>query len=125
MRRFGFLAFSLAVLRLHGAGAEEEAAPAPAEELDSEVELDDLDLDEDANGPQAGMPRQPMGEPVEDFDLGLPEEDRRKRMTACFSYTLGRVQARKEMIEQTVQDMVQQNNMKHDQAMNALLFTWM
>jgi len=134
-------ALALIALRLTGAEAAEDGAPAPATGnigadgfplpgSDDDLDLDD-DLEDDAAPAQPGVPGAGQGsvgpppEPVEDFDLGMPESDRKKRMGACFSYTIGRVQAKNEMMRQTVKEMAQAHNMKEDQAMNALLFTWM
>lgn len=85
---------------------------------DDDLDLDDLDEDE---GPSPAPP-------VEDFDLGIPEEDRRKMMASCWQHTLNRVQLRGEELKAAVEQMVaarREQGLSSDQAMNTLLFGWM
>lgn len=119
MRTLSLFAIALLALR-HGAQAQEAGD-------------EDLDLDDDLEDDGGSLPgtesvddmQQPAVEAVDDFDLGMSEDQQKGRMGACFSFTLGRVQARKELMEQTVKEMAAAHKMKPEQAMNALLFTWM
>lgn len=117
---------ALIVLRLSGIEAQEDAAGA----ADSDLDLDDLELEaDDADATNLGTldeaGQRAAPEPVEDFDLSIPMADRQKRMNACFGYTQGRIQFRKDGMKDAIQGMVEQHKMKEEQAMNALVFTWM
>lgn len=118
MRNLSLLAIALIALRLGSAAADDAAG----DDLDDEFA--DLDLDDDDSSlDDASIAEKPPE--VDDFDLGMPAEDQKKRMGACFSYTLGRVHGKQEMIQESVKDMESTHGMKRDQAMNALVFTWM
>lgn len=120
MRNLSLVAIVFVALRLGSARAEDD---------DFDDDLSDLDLDDqEADGSAAGGGApQGMGqaEPVEDFDLGMPQEDRKKRMSACFGYTLGRLQSKQEEMTEMVKGIMEHHKMKQDQAMNSLLMTWM
>jgi hypothetical protein len=130
MRAVGHVALLLAAFRLAGIAGQEDAGAAPApSDPDADLDLDDdLDLEDEEPGQAAGGQPQmggAQGEPAEDFDLGMPEEDRKKRMGACFQYTVSRAQGKQELMQQTVQEMSQTHGMTPEKAMNAMVFTWM
>lgn len=81
----------------------------------------DIDLDDEDEGPGPAPP-------VEDFDLGIPEEDRRTMMSSCWKHTINRVQLRKTELDAAVEQMVaarRESGMSPDQAMNTMLYGWM
>lgn len=93
-----------------------------ADDADGDDDVDDdLDLDDVDEGPGPAPP-------VEDFDLGIPEEDRRKMMASCWKHTINRVQLRKSELDAAIEQMVaarKESGMSSDQAMNTMLYGWM
>merc|ERR1712190_3714 len=86
-------------------------------------DIDDIDEGDSAGGAGPGA-----GPPVDDFDLGMPEEDRKKQMNACFIHTVTRMQSNREEVERTVQEIVQSQQsqqLTQQQAINSLMFSWM
>jgi hypothetical protein len=97
------------------------ADDADGDDDDLDLDLDDVDLE----GEDAGPGPTP---PVEDFDLGIPEEDRRKMMASCWLHTINRVQLRKTELDAAIEQMVaarRESGMSSDQAMNTMLYGWM
>jgi len=129
MRVAGWLCLTASLALISAADDDAATGDGTAAEEDTDNFADlDLDMEAEDAGSMGSMPY-PGGaggaaEAVEDFDLGMPEEDRRKRMKACLIHTTNRVQLRRDMLEQTIRDMVEQHNMKQEQAINALLVTW-
>jgi len=133
MRSPGILAIALFVSRLSAVLADDDdddaESPAPSEFTGD----DDFDLDmeedfEDGGSPQMQGGGGPMGggpPEVEDFDLELTEDDRSTRMGTCFSYTMGRIQARREMVSQTAKEIMEMHNIQEQQAITTLLSNWM
>lgn len=101
-----------------------------ADDATDDFNFDDLEDDEapelggDDEQSQSAMGGQEM---VEDFDLGMPEEDQKAQMNACFFHTMNRVRARRDQLEATVKEMTanQQSQMSPEQALNTLIFSWM
>jgi len=117
----------LAVLGAADDGVEAAAKSGADPDFD---DLDDIDLDDE--GEEQGMEQgqsevPPETEKVDDFDLAIPGEDRKKRMKACFTHTMGRVQLRRQQLQETVQQMtmLRKNDMTAEQATNTLIFSWM
>jgi len=93
---------------------------------DDDAEADDGDLDlEDLDDDSAA----PAEEKVEDFDLGMPEEDRKKRMSACYIHMMNRVQHRRTELQQTVEQLMKEHGHREDftqdKAVNSIAFSWM
>lgn len=120
MRSPGPLAIALIVLRLSAILADYDA-PSPSGDSDD----DDLDLEPEEDFEDGG--RDPMGgmPPVEDFDLELSEDDKTTRMGTCFSYTIGRMQARRDMMMETAKQIMEQHGVHDQQAVTAVLSNWM
>merc|ERR1712113_181279 len=110
----------------------EDAADKGDAPLDDDLNLDDID-DIDGDPDEGDDDPPPYGapggyEPVEDFDLGMSEEDRTKQMNACFMFTMSRMQSRQNELQQTIQEMLaspQGQKMSQSQAVNTLMFSWM
>jgi len=87
---------------------------------DGDLDLEDL---EDSSAPEG------EGQAVEDFDLGMPEEDRKKRMSACYTHMVNRVQHRRTELQQTVEQLMKDHGDKEDftqdKAINSIVFSWM
>lgn len=127
--RFACLALLLAVLgAADGDAAGDEAAKGGESGADSD-DFDFDDLDSEEGGQEAGGEAQPMQDEasaVEDFDLGMPEEDRKQRMNSCFYYTMNRVRTRGEQLQATLKEaMSQQPQLSQEQILNTMVFTWM
>lgn len=132
MRREAAAVLLTCLLLTPSFGADDAAADGPddPDDLDADLDLGDIDDlgdegfddgDPDAGG-QGGFPE------VDDFDLGMPETDRKKQMEACLIHTTNRVQARREQMEQTIKEIMsspQGQQMEQNQAMNTLMFSWM
>lgn len=116
-----FLALLLTIAVFGTARGDGEAAEAAA---DDDLDLEDLEDESAAPGEGVG----PDGSPVEDFDLGMPEEDRKKRMSACYVHTINRAQHRRTELQQTAEQVVKQHGgpeMTPDKAINSIVFSWM
>jgi len=130
MRSRGILAIALIVSRLSAVLADDDAgSPAPSEEAgDEDFDLDMEEDFEDGGSPEMQGGGGPMGggpPEVEDFDLELTEDDRSNRMGTCFSYTMGRIQARRQMVSQTAREIMEMHKIQEQQAITVVLSNWM
>jgi hypothetical protein len=119
---------SLAAEPAAGSGEADTAA----DDLDLDLDgLDDLEdeFSDDNNGPASGGPpgMDPgMEQPVDDFDLTMPEEDRKKRMLACYVHMMNRLHHRKDQMEQIAKEVIEQRpQMSREQALNTVAVSWM
>jgi len=134
------LAIALIMLRLSAVPADDEAeSPAPSEasgdddtDLDMEEDFEDAESPQlqGGGGPMAGGPPRGYGinsqaPEVEDFDLEFTEDDRSTRMGTCFSYTIGRMQARREMMSHVARGIMSEHGVEEQQAITAVLSNWM
>lgn len=117
--RGGVVCFVLLLAAL--SAADDVSEGAAADDIDDDG---DFDLDDDLDDDDAGSP--PPVE-VEDFDLGLPEEDRQRMMASCFHHSVNRLGLKKDEIQTMVKEMVNRpgSDMSETQALNTLLFSWM
>lgn len=101
---------------LLNAGFGDDASASSTE--DPDVEGDD-DLDDDS------FDATPEASAVEDFDLTMPEEDRRKQMEACFGFATARVEMRSEELQAAVKENMERHSVSLEQAINSIVFSWM
>jgi len=103
-----------------GAGV---AAATDPDGSDLDLDEDDLDDFEDESEDSAGR-----GAAMEDFDLEMPEEQRKTRMRACYAHTVHRAQTYQDQLQAAIQQMVEANSGQQrtqDQAANSVIFSWM
>jgi len=120
MRMLSVLPLAFVVWRLGGVLGDDDAEAGMGSDDDLDLEDDFEDNDPSPNpGPMGGAPE------VEDFDLGMDETDKSNRMGSCFSYTMGRLQVRRDMMQKHAQEMMEQHGVKQNQAMTAVISSWM
>jgi len=113
--------------------AEPAEGDTAADDLDLDLEgLDDLEDEfsdnsnnNDNDGLSGGaMPG--MEPPPDDFDLTMPEEDRKKRMFACYIHLMNRLAHRRDQTEQIAKEVTEQRpQVTREQAMNTVAVSWM
>lgn len=103
-----------------------------AEDLDADVDADldldnledEFDPDTDLDDEEVGVDGVQGGPPVDDFDLGLADTDKKFRMKSCFGFTVARAQANRDKIDEMTQGLAAQRQISTEQAVNSILFSW-
>lgn len=87
------------------------------------VSADDVLDDEDDSG-EGAADGAGAGAPVEDFDIGMPEDERILRMKICMSTTGKSFEGNQDAMAERVQEMMRrQPDMKAEQAINTIFFS--
>jgi len=120
----------LALLLFGVFGSAEDTASASAS-VDPDDDLDDVDLDlkdlendEIEEMPNGGFGLPTTGDGTNDFDLGMPEDDRKKAMKACLEYARSRMDTRRSHLDDMLKALTEANGMKPEQALNTVVFSW-
>lgn len=113
---------ALSIAEENGAGGSAAADP---DGSDLDLDEDDFDDDDDESEDSSGGMGAGQGEPVEDFDLDMPEDQRKLRMRSCLSHTMARAQAYQEQLQGAIAQMVEQQQVSQEQAANSVIFSWM
>lgn len=120
---FALLGLVQIVINQADDGSEKQAA--------KEAGAEDADEFEDDPEPQSSGPAEdPSAEadevPVEEFDLGMTQDERGVRMRICLFRTMARAQSKRDQLQQSAAEIVKndpQYNM--EQIVNNIVFTWM
>jgi len=54
----------------------------------------------------------------------MPEEEKRRRMAACFAVTLAQVKVRQDRVQTIIQELVENRQITTDMAANSILLSW-
>lgn len=139
LARLGLFAIFLSVVSGEDAAAAAEGEAAAADkatedakggkdkDLGDDLDLDDIDEEAEEPGAGGAPGANPQADlPESDFDLGMPPEDRKKRMKACHYLTLGFAQKQQEGLMEAIKSMpqVQSGQITREQAVNSIAMTW-
>mmetsp|Transcript_55264 Transcript_55264/g.131764 ORF Transcript_55264/g.131764 Transcript_55264/m.131764 type:complete len:265 (-) Transcript_55264:130-924(-) len=117
---------SIAVLLMLALTGSSFWRAAVADELEDDYFDEEDETDDEfqaAGGGGGGEPSQP--EPVEDFDLSMPDTDRKRRMKACVMLSSIRAQLRSAELASAVEDIMSRMSVQKTQAENYVMFPWM
>lgn len=114
------LAFTLLLYAFLSAGAQDDIDGGIDGDIDGDVDLEDLDDEaEEVGSDEAATP-------MDEFDLSMPETDRKVRMEACFKHAMGRVAKRKDEVQQAIEQATQSDQqMTADQAFQSIVISSM
>jgi len=123
------LCLALLLTALSGAADGDAAADAADDDLDLGDDLDE-DADLEADFADAEADAAPDMPPVEDFDLGMSDSQRKAWLRVCYVHTVNRAQARRQELNHAVKEMMasaeaRAQQMSEEKTLTTLVFSWM